>query len=337
VSGFTTQTTKIFAKNESRKNIGMIYVLHGKDTFRSRHKLTRFIRQAQKQGAQVLEFDFSDESQVSPQMRQLEQSFSSQGLFATKQALIIRDVIGLKTQDQKFLSNLFENRPQTHVVMFFESAKIPASHTFYKKLKKSPDTKLEEYSPFNKKQLQAYTKKRFYEEGKTIRDYDIEKFLQLVGDDLYAIEMSVLKICLVYPEETFIDQTHFDCLEIVSEEPMFTLSKHLFTKNTSSYLKLLTQLERQGTEALMVLGFMRNQLRKALIVRQASQTGQNAQSILGGSPYALKMIAKDTSNLNDQELQNYFEIISDIDRKVKFEGHNVWHELSTLTLSNETH
>ena len=310
----------------------MIYILHGKDTFRSRHKLTGFIRQAQKQGAQVLEFDFSDEALVSPQMRQLEQSFSSQGLFATKQALIIRDVIGLKPQDQKFLSNLFTNRPQTHIVMFFETAKIPASNSFYKKIKKKDDVKFEEYSPFNKKQLQAYTKKRFYEEGKTVRDYGIDRFIQLVGDDLYAIEMSVLKICLVHPEETFIEISHFECLELQTEEPIFTLSKHLFNQNTTEYLKLLTKLERQGTEPLMVLGFMRNQLRKALIVRQAAQTGKNAQSILGGSPYALKMIAKDTSRLKDQEIKQYFETVSEIDRKVKFEGHNVWHELTTLTL-----
>lgn len=310
----------------------MIYILHGKDTFRSRHKLNGFINQAQKQGAEVMEFDFSDESQTSSQMRQLEQSFSSQGLFITKQALIIRDILNITTQQQKFFINLFTNRPQTHIVMFFETTKIPTSHPFYKKLKKHPQAKFEEYSPFTKKQLQAYTKKRFYEEGRTIRDYDIDKFLQLTGDDLYVIEMSVLKICLVHPEDTFIDATHFTCLEIESEEPVFTLSKHLFTKNTTAYLKLLTKLERQGEEPLRVLGFVRSQLRKALIVRQASETGQNAHSILGGSPYAIKMLSQDTAQLRDTEIKQYFETVSDIDRKAKFEGKNVWHELSLLAL-----
>lgn len=313
----------------------MIYILHGKDTFRSRHKLTGFIKQAQKQGAEVLEFDFSDESQASLQMRQIEQSFSSQGLFTTKQALVIREILNLNAQQQKFFANLVTNRPQTHIVMFFETAKIPASHSFYKKLKKHPQAKFEEYAPFNKKQLQAYTKKRFYEEGKTIRDYDIDKFLQLIGDDLYAIEMSVLKICLVYPEDTFIDSTHFACLEIESEEQVFTLSKHLFTKNTGAFLKLLTKLEHQGEEPLRVLGFMRSQLRKALIIREASKTGQNAHTILGGSPYAIKMLTQDTTRLQDSEIKQYFETVSDIDRKVKFEGQNVWHELSLLPLPNK--
>jgi DNA polymerase III delta subunit len=94
----------------------MIYIIHGKDTFRSHKKLSGFISQAKKQGVEVFDFDFSDDLQVPILFQQLAQSFSSQGIFFTKKTIIIRHIIKLSPAHITFLIKLFKQRVQSHIV-----------------------------------------------------------------------------------------------------------------------------------------------------------------------------------------------------------------------------
>lgn len=310
----------------------MIYIIHGKDTFRSHKKLSGFISQAKKQGVEVFDFDFSDDLQVPILFQQLAQSFSSKGIFFTKKTIIIRHIIKLSPAHITFLIKLFKQRVQSHIVLFFESSNIPTSHRLYKKLQTLPEVKVESYSPLTKKQLQAYTKKRFEEEGKTIKDRDVISFLEKSGEDLYAVNLSIIKICLVFPSQTNIDSTCFTCLDIDQEEPFFSLAENIFTGNIKNYLTTLNRLEQRGEDPLKILGYIRSQVRKALILKEASRQEQELHTILGGSPYALKILQKNIASVPEEKIRKYFLEISNIDRKVKFEGKNTWHELARILI-----
>ena len=175
----------------------MILFFHGDDTYSLRHELA----------ALRAKFFLWEELMIDPELTdhelhsRLQESLESQGLFAKKKLVILRnflDDLENYPETREYLEKASANLSPDITLAFAQTESCDKRLSFFRFLQKKAQVK--EFSSPTGKALEAWIKKRLLAGGFEIREEALESFLEKLGLDynLWQIENELGKLML-YP------------------------------------------------------------------------------------------------------------------------------------------
>jgi len=172
------------------KNVNMVILLYGEDSYRSRQKLNEIIehyKSIHKSGMNLKYFEGKDLN-----LEDLKEEFRQTSMFDEKKLLVVNDVFSNGDFKEKFLKNQKEILDSKDVIVLFYNDGIPKDEQFLKFLKLKADC--QEFKPLKGESLRVWLKKEFADYQTDISPEAQELLINFVGNDIWQLSNEIKKL-----------------------------------------------------------------------------------------------------------------------------------------------
>jgi len=320
-----------------------IYLLHGEEGVLISEELRRLKTELaiDPMSIEMLEGAEVDVSQIAQAIQ------STPMLFAQGQKLvIIRDLPLFKTgkadkdegdtdksddketETQYFVSLLENLNDDTTVIFTFEESsdwknprKVDKRRKFYKTIKKlGAIQEFNRFADWDTARLSAWVRERVQKEGKTITQDANQALCSIVGGQLGMMSLEIQKLVTYLGERSEIKVEDVLTLTSAGQIASFALVNALRDKDFASAIKALRNMLYYGENEVALLNKIVSQFRTLLQIRylqdQKTPYG-DATRIIGGHPYAIKLLFEAAKKFKLAELKDIFQILAEADYKLK--------------------
>lgn len=320
-----------------------IYLLHGEEGVLISEELRRLKTEL---AIDPMSIEMLDGAEVD--VSQIAQAIQSTPmLFAQGQKLIIiRDLPLFKTgkadkdegdtdksddkeTETQYLASLLEdlNEDTTVIFTFEESSdwknprKVDKRRKFYKTIKKlGAIQEFNRFADWDTARLSAWVRERVQKDGKTITTDAIQTLCSIVGGQLGMMSLEIKKLVTYLGERSEIKVDDVLTLTSAGQIASFALVNALRDKDFASAIKALRNMLYYGENEVALLNKIVSQFRTLLQIRylqdQKTPYG-DATRIIGGHPYAIKLLFEAAKKFKLAELKDIFQILAEADYKLK--------------------
>lgn len=300
----------------------MIIFIYGEDTFRSREKLRalkdRFVRDVDKTGASVIEFDGKAVT-----AEKLHVSCASGGLFAPKRMIIVKEFLGAGAKDaQEQVVDFLPLFSKSENVIIFWEGKADKRTAIYKKLAKEKYSY--EFALLDPVRLSKWVMARVDERGGKITRDAAQILSAEIGSDLWRLSGEVDKLVSYKGDGKTI--TENDVRELVKgsyEENIFALTDAVANRDQRTALQLIEHELSGGMNEIYLHTMLVRQFRillqmKGVLEEEGRRANQSAVSKkLGLHPFVVKKSLPQADKYTASELKSIYGKLLDIDVKLK--------------------
>ncbi len=149
--------------------------------------------------------------------------------------------------------------------------------------------------------------------------------ISLVGDDMTNLLSEVEKLCAFRPDSA-IERADVDQIAVKTVEAVvFDLTKAMFSGNAAGAFNILSDLLRQKTEPLMILGVLISayvDMYRVKVMLSSNGKAEDAAKIFNykGKEFRLRNAARDSKNLSLQQVRKCLDILAQCDSDLKGSG-----------------
>jgi DNA polymerase III delta subunit len=297
----------------------MILLVHGDDSYRVLQKVKSIKEYATTKKAKILEYDFLDDGS-DIDIEQITKEWFDGGLFPEKKLIVLKNVFDLDSKDNKLFKKRLQSKISTDInILLISAKKLPKSNSLYKFLKEKLTVKEDVYEILKGAQLNKYVRS-MVSKHKVGMDREVENFLvESAQSGLYLAEMNLNKMLNLFAGEEFFTKEMLNQIYIPKiSEKIFKLSEYVFLGDKGKGIRLLDDLQREGQEGLMVFGYLRKQIKQAVMIKESMDMPHINPPKM--NPYALDITKKQIKNLTQKNLIELYNQVLKIEKEIKLES-----------------
>ncbi len=170
----------------------MVYFLYGKDSFRSKQKLSEILdgyKKTHKSGLNLIFFDCEEQkldfSVFQNRIRQV-------SMFKEKKLVVLKNLFSDADLKEDFLKNAKEFVDPKDIIIIYESKEIKASDSLLKFLLKN--AKCQESKILDYSNLRNWAKKEIEKQKTKIEEQALDVLLDIAGEDLWQLSNEIQKL-----------------------------------------------------------------------------------------------------------------------------------------------
>lgn len=297
----------------------MLYLLHGKDTFRRDARVNE-IRSAYREkhpdafGEHVVDAEEQDASE-----RLGEALAQGGGLFDTKSLVIAS---GFLKKDKKALKALLDERDiaqNQDAVLLLVEGKLKKSE-----LKDVPNAETELFDPLSEADRVQWIGRYISEHGPKQGPRKIQKgaatMLAGLGDDLGRIAQELERLMAYAAGEEVISEEHVTALlSLRQEETIFPISDGICDREPTKALTALARLSGSGDDARGLLSYALKETRQLIRAHAALSTEVpgDPQELFGAKPFVWKKRTAQARKWSEEEIRELAALARDADMASK--------------------
>ena len=298
----------------------MIYLIYGKDDFRSESRLKEIISFYQKNNPLILIYDFKEEENKNISLNEIKNILLSKSLFVSTKLIVFKNLISVL--EDNFLNKLQEilekekiEEAKDSLVIFYEREDLKINK-LSQWLKKN-SLKKEEFLPLKEKEitgwLEGEEKKLKLNLSKEARDLLILSF----NSDTRSLYNSLFKLSLLkkgYLDRKFLEEN----LDLPIKTNIFKFLDSLAQKNIKQSLKLLNEEIEGGSHPLYVLKMIVNQFRNLIKIKISKSSHLKiTPEGLKIHPYVYRKLSLLVNSFSLEGLKKIYRQLLIYDRKIK--------------------
>ena len=304
----------------------MYIFLFGSDTFRSIEKLSALKNkylEKNSSGTDLSVLDYDGNSEV----KNLENILSAQGLFSSKQLVVIKNILtkGL-LEKQKTVLKFLESNPHLEkdtdtIVVFFEEGSPKKNSSLFKFL--LAHSKKQEFASLNGAQLTNWAlsyAKSLSPQAQFSRSA-LNLLLSETGNDLYALSNEIAKLVNYKNDETISDADVDLLVRSKNDSTIFETIEALFGGNKQLALNLFHQQISKGEDVFYILSMYIYQIRTLLKIGDFYWQGlTSAPEIAKASklhPFVVQKSLSQIRNLSAEKTKQALRDLAQIDQDAK--------------------
>ncbi len=316
------------------KNVNMVILLYGEDSYRSRQKLNEIIehyKSIHKSGINLKYFKGKDLN-----FEDLKEEFRQTSMFDEKKLLVVNDVFSNGDFKEEFLKNQKEILDSKEVILFYEEG-TPKEEQFLKFLKLKADC--QEFKPLKGENLKSWLKKELAVYQTDISPEAQELLINFVGSDVWQLSNEIKKlICYRTPlqrgeggKENEVLFDHKSKKRIMPEDvgllvkskienDIFKTVDAIAQRNKKQAIFLIHKHLETGDSPHYLLSMINFQFRNLLIIKDLIEKNQPYYAILKISklhPFVVRKSYQEANKFTFPELKKIYQKIFQVDLAIK--------------------
>ncbi len=295
----------------------MIILLYGKDTYRSREKLEKIVKEYKEKHESGLNLNFF-EGDFLDDFHYYEGQVS---MFGEKRLTVIKNVFSSGKAKSRLLENLKKIVLSDDLFVIHEDGEIKKGDELFKALEKEKKGVMsQEFRPLSGKKLSLWIKKEF-EKNKAEADKEVVFHLEKEGgEDLWKIKNEIDKLSL-YAGSGKIKKEDINLIansEI--ETNIFKTIDAIAEKDKEKAFLLLYDHLEKGENHLYLLSMIGYQFRNLIVVSDLEKRGFSYEEMKkksGLHPFVFKKSFYQAKKFSFDELKEIINLLFQIDLKAK--------------------
>lgn len=290
-----------------------VYLLYSEEKYLLDEFVDEFINKFIDDGIKDFNFNYIDDEEENF-VNILKSQVNTLPVMADKRFIIVKseNFFKKKTSQDNQLIKLFNNFPDTTILLILIEGKIDKRLKIIKSIKKTGE--VVEINPLKYKDLDDWIKIQFKSKGKKVDKTVIETLKKMFNNELQLLESEIEKIITFNYEKEFINVS--DVLDIISkdrlinDEEIFSFTDALIGKEKGKALKILNEMIEDGAVPFMILGTIVWQLNLLLSVKELKKKGLNPDQIakvIKKHPYPVKKSYRQSDNFTLEEIELLME------------------------------
>lgn len=190
--------------------------------------------------------------------------------------VVIKEAQRLSPGEIKRLS-AFLDRPPESAFIFILAVGLKKNSPLIREFRKKAAVK---EAAIARREIPLWIKARFEERGLRVDGRAVPYLLDMLGDDLYAIEAAVEKIALFHQGDKAVELEEVVALVLLSaEKAVYELTDRVMVGDSDQALKILRRLLRQGEDPNHILYGLSRHFLRLLRYRALREEGMTEQEI----------------------------------------------------------
>jgi len=292
----------------------MLFLLHGKDTFRSKRKLSEIIQGYEEQNKSGINLQYIDLSKEDFEF--FRNRFFTRSMFNEKKLFILKQAFANNVFQMSFLASKERFLASPNLLVFYERGVVDKKTTLFKFLKAKAQQ--EEFEPLKKEYLASWAEKEFNGLGVKISASGMRLLISAVGSDLWRLHNEIQKLA-----SWSSGMTKPISAEDVQKMVKTSTKKDIFKtvdaiaakKKGEALIHLRNHLEK-GDSPFYLLTMLAWQFSNLLAMKERVEKNKNTGT-LGWHPYVMQKCLRLCKMFSFEELKNTYNEISNMDLKIK--------------------
>lgn len=321
---------KDIIRNIKNKNFENIYLLYGREYYLIDNAIKNF-KESLNESMIDFNLDMIDGKEVF--LDQLLSSIETLPFMDEKKITIVKDFELLKGKrknfsesDEKYFIDYLENISESTVLVFVVYGEIDKRKKIVKKIQeKGIVYNCDKISDMD---LFKWTKRKFEGFGSLIENSQVMYFIESQGyrdknseKTLLDLENEIIKISSFVGKENKVSNEVIDRLSQKKiENDIFKLIDYIGEKNSSSAIKILNDMIKEGESVLGIFAMISRQFKIVLQVRQLQIEGISVSDIcqrLGLRQFVVNKALKQSRNFSENVIIDMLNFILENDFKIK--------------------
>ena len=245
---------------------------------------------------------------------------SMMSLFASIKVIIglDLDIAKISDNDYDYLTKYISN-PNKDAYIILVTKKIDARLKNYKIFKDNFNI-IDTYKDDNGTDILIYVKNKIKESNYHIDNYNLEYFLNKVGNDINNISNELNKLFIYKEESREITKEDIDLLINDNIDTIiYEFTNAVLENNLDEITKMYNNFKLEGIQTDYLLVSLSNVFRQALIIKLLSSDKSNLEiaKIIGKKEFYVKKMLERLYNYTASDLGNYINKLATIDRDNK--------------------
>ena len=306
----------------------MFFLLYGEDTCRSRERLKEIVEQYKMKNRQGLDLFFFDFPEAD--FDDIEIAVNQRSMFGEKKLIVISNFLNSKMEEtEDKMINLLKkikkervNLDKENIFFIFFESKVGVQNRLFKFLKKSDETKIQEFKLLKDLELSDWVKTYFSNFGFQVQKDLLKLFLEYVGNDPWRIKNEINKLVNYCQAKKRIEIADIELLVLAEiDNNIFNTIEAIANKNEVKALKLVHNHIQKGDNALGLLSMIAYQFKILLTIRDLIDRSKNYTEIgkeLKMHPFVLRKNYQLASFFKTEELKKFYQKILETDLEIKW-------------------
>lgn len=277
----------------------------------------------------IIRFNFKDNT-----MDEIIEEALMNSMFIPNKLIIVETSLKEDNLDvTKFEEYVNHFNKNNYIVFVSYSDKVDTRKKIYKIFLKHG--KIEEISN-NQLSCLDFVKKLLDENNYKMNSYDINYFIDKVGNNVDNIENELNKLFLYKIDSKIIEKNDIDDISIDNmDNDIFAIADSVVKNNVSLSINLYNEFMNKNYEVTQIIGLLANQFRFLFQVKKLYNKSLNQEEIakyLDVHPYRVKLAIQNVYSYIEGDLLHYLDRLAILDEKIKmgFIDKNVGLELFLL-------
>lgn len=246
-------------------------------------------------------------------------SISAMPFLGEKRLVVLKNFLSSNNADrQKELLPVLANLSDTNVLLIAETEVPDKRLSLFKHLSKEATIRL-----FEKPRgvaLETWIIRRAEEAGGKMGRNTSAYLAGVIGDDLWALDNEVQKLCLFAKGEVITPDMVDSLVSGSIQQSIFTMTDQLARKDMAGALKTIQKLHEQGQNAPFLFSMITRQFRLMLEMKALTEdrTPQGAiAGKMGVKPFVVQKTLSQCKNFTYSQLKRALSKLLEVDRRLK--------------------
>jgi len=303
----------------------MVILLYGKDTFRSREKLSKmkqkFSRDRDQQGMNLVKLDAEN-----TEPGEIEEQIFASPFLSEKRMVIVENLIASDHEDleERLLKKIKDDQiPDSTNLIIWEGEVDPNKKVSKKLLNELKQKKFsDKFEKFEGQKLRAWVDNKIEDLGGEIDSQALNYLVRHVGNDMWRLNNLAHQL-VSFTNKNIIQKEDLDLfIKEDVDNDIFNLIDAIVEKKPKQVYNMIREQYREGNDAHYLYAMILRQFRimykiKDAIERGKNPAGKNFASKMNLHPYVLKKTKPVAKKYSLQQLKRIYHRLSEIDEKIK--------------------
>lgn len=307
-------------------NTNNVFLIWGQEQFLIDLEISKIISFFKTEAGEEIEIIRLDADELSPQELLANLEFSP--LFAIRRILILKkphwvEKSGRNTSKTEVYLQIIKDyldMDNSGQVVIITAGELDASSKVVKLLKQY--AQIVNVKTWDSEKIGKWIKEEFAARGRKINP-EAANLLTGSGQDMYYILNLIDKVCLMNPENDIDRNIIENELESKEDIKIFKLTDALLNKNAPAALQAFYQLRLQGEHPVFCLYMITRQflaMGKVKSLLESGKTRVQIEKVTGLRDFVVRRMAGYANSFSWSELKRLFEILLDVDIRLKSTG-----------------
>lgn len=299
------------------------YVLHGSDEFTRAEQVAEF--RARLGSAETAEMNTTWLDGRTVTLGELRHACETAPFLANRRLILVTGLLTrLKRGESAFLEGLLTllpRLPETTRLVFIEEEGLADSHPVLQLAKKHGRGYVRRFEPPKPRDLPHWIVQRTRRHGGEIEPEAAVRLAQVIGSDLRLMDQEIRKLVTYVGAGRPVTVADVSRLvPYVQQVVVFDLVDALGQRDGEAAASTLHQLLDEGESPLGILGMINRHFRDLIQVKELSQRGENASSIisaLGLNPFRGQKLFQQATHFTLVQLEQIYRYLLETDLCIK--------------------
>lgn len=286
----------------------MIILIYGKDTYRSKNRLSELREEYRLKNESGINERFLDGKNLS--FNDLKNEVLGLSFFNEKKLLIIENAFANKSLKEDIKEKGKEFLDSENIIIFYEKDKVLKGDILYSFIRKK--ALIEEFDFLKEEELKKWIKGEVLKNNGKISNNAINLLFDYIGNDLWRQKNEIHKL-IAYKNKEEINEDDINLLiNVQAETNIFNTVDAIAEKNKELAIKLIKTHLDKGESVFGLLALISTQFKNMLIVKTADNYRNTSLH-----PFVQRKSFYQSQKFSIEDLKRIYNKILQIDSRIK--------------------